>query len=225
MWWKITVVVGHSVRAPTLRRDFTCWCWRAASLLAVSVCPGTPAATPPGSCRTTGRISHTEASDLPPSLRGHDQGNGAAPRVRGGSVSKSRIKRGYGLAPLARGGGGGRPRRSDGPGVSPVGAGRSFVNCGFTSNCADFRPTSPHCFWARENTPARSGGGEGPAKHGWPGRGEAPNFASGNGAFNIGGQENPRKRVAPPGLWPMGWGRLITTVCSPQGAGRGSTTH
>lgn len=76
MWWKITVVVGHSVRAPTLRRDFTCWCWRAASLLAVSVCPGTPAATPPGSCRTTGRISHTEASDLPPSLRGHDQGNG-----------------------------------------------------------------------------------------------------------------------------------------------------
>lgn len=77
MWWKITVVVGHSVRAPTLRRDFTCWCWRAASLLAVSVCPGTPAATPPGSCRTTGRISHTEASDLPPSLRGHDQGNGA----------------------------------------------------------------------------------------------------------------------------------------------------
>ena len=77
-----------------------------------------------------------------------------------------------------------------------------------------------------ENTPARSGVGEGPAAHGWPGRGEAPNFASGNGAFNNGGQGKPAQAgSAPRGLWPVGWGRLITTVCSPQSAGRGFTPH
>lgn len=77
LWWKITVVVGHPVRAPTstLRLHLLALMSRVPiSRQRVSWHPG--GNTPWESCRTTGRISHTEASDLPPSLRGQNQGNG-----------------------------------------------------------------------------------------------------------------------------------------------------
>lgn len=137
------------------------------------------------------------------------KGHGVSPAYAGSSlVSQRRIRRGYGSAPRTRGGVQVISFRRKRIGVSPAHAGRGG-------------PTLTHCVWARENTPARSGVGEGPAAHGWPGRGEAPKFASGNGAFNIGGQKNPRKRVAPPGTVARGVGAVNHGGMQPTKCGAG----
>lgn len=98
-------------------------------------------------------------------------------------------------------------------GVSPAFAGRDNL---FSIHFP------PPTFGHTKNTPTVSGNGE-QVVQGHPTAdpsGKPQCNAKGGSAFHkTTTEKNPRKRAAPPGLWPMGWGRLITTVCSPAQAG------